>query len=552
MEAAVVVARVSRERVSMSAVETLITRGDTLFGNRTTLLTHWQDIAEQFYPQRADFTVSRTLGEEFASHLYSSYPLIVHRELSTSIASILRKRDTEWFHITVEDDEDLSLAGREWLEFATKRQRKAMYDRRSQFIRATTEGDADFTAFGQTCISHEIDWTKARPHLLYRCWHLRDVAWAERYDGTIGEIHVRWNPRVEELKRLFPGKLHPSVERLKDNDAMQKINCRRVIIAQDLYHGETKFAQPHTIVYVDVDNKHIMAEVGVWTQGFTLPRWQTVSGSQYAYSPAVVAGLPDARLIQAMTLTLLEAGEMAVRPPLVATQDAIREDVQWFPGGITWADVEYDERKGDVLRPISQDKSGIPYGMDAAAEQRAMLATAFYLNKLTLPAVDHDMTATEVRERIQEYIRSALPLFEPMETQYNAVLCDQTFQDLLRAGAFGSVQDVPSELRGREIDFKFTSPLHDAIERDKAATFVETAELIKLASELDPAAMARVDITTALKDALEGIRAPADWNRTDDEIKQIIEEHRQQAEAMRTAEIAEQAGNAVESISNVA
>jgi hypothetical protein len=47
-------------------------------------------------------------------------------------------------------------------------------------------------------------------------------------------------------------------------------------------------------------------------------------GLAYAYSPATVVALPDARLLQQMTLTLLEAGQKAVDPPLKATSEAIR------------------------------------------------------------------------------------------------------------------------------------------------------------------------------------------------------------------------------------
>jgi hypothetical protein len=58
-------------------------------------------------------------------------------------------------------------------------------------------------------------------------------------------------------------------------------------------------------------------EPASWSLIYVIPRWQTVSGSQYAYSPATVAALPDARLIQAMTLTFFEAGEKATNPPMV-------------------------------------------------------------------------------------------------------------------------------------------------------------------------------------------------------------------------------------------
>ena len=533
----------------MSDIKELIQRGDELFGKRSTLMVHWQDIAEQFYPQRADFTVHRIIGEEFADHLYSSYPLLVHRELSSAIAAMLRKRDEEWFRMSVDEDKNLSRAAKLWLEEMTRRQRRAMYDRRSMFIRSTTQGDADFAAFGQCCISRDIDWNKIKPHLLYRNWHLRDVAWAEGYDGEINEIHVKWKPKIEELQRLYGMELHANISNKTGVDALREVICRRVMIPTDVYHGETTFRQPWVIVYIDVENKKIMKEIGVWTHGFTLPRWQTVSGSQYAYSPAAVAGLPDARLLQAMTLTLLEAGEMAVRPPLVATQDVIREDLNWYPGGVTWVDAEYDERLGEALRPISQDKSGIPFGYDAAADMRSMLASAFYLNKLTLPPTDHEMTATETRERIEEYIRAALPLFEPMENNYNGALCEDTFDDLLRAGLFGPPHEIPDDLQGRDVRFRFTSPLHDAIDRKQASIFLETKQLIREAIELDPGAGVVVDITTALHDALDGVRSPTAWRRDDDQIKAIIAEQKQVADAMQTAQIASEAGKAAESFS---
>ena len=49
--------------------------------------------------------------------------------------------------------------------------------------------------------------------------------------------------------------------------------------------------------------------------GYVIPRWQTISGSQYAVSPAAVCALPDARLLQSMALILLEAGESRLTRP---------------------------------------------------------------------------------------------------------------------------------------------------------------------------------------------------------------------------------------------
>jgi hypothetical protein len=254
--------------------------------------------------------------------------------------------------------------------------------------------------------------------------------------------------------------------------------------------------------------------------------------------------LPDARLLQAMTLTLLEAGEISVRPPMIATQDVVRSDIQLYAGGITWADAEYDERKGDVLRPLNQDRRGLPMGYDVHDQQMQMLASAFYLNKLTLPPPEGDMTAFEVGQRVEEYVRAALPLFEPMEHEYNGALCEDTFDALLRSGTFGAAQDIPRELQGRDVHFKFISPLHEAIERKNASEFLESAELIERAMQLDPNASAIFDVKSSLRSALEGIGLDLRHQRSEDEVEEIVEQAQAAQEAQEAAALAEQAGSA--------
>lgn len=521
----------------MSDVKKLIERGSKLFSKRTSVMSLWQEIADNFYPERADFTYSRSMGEEFAAHLNSSYPIVVRRELGNSFGAMLRPRTEEWFSISVEREERINTAGKEWLEWASGVQRRAMYDRNAQFVRATKEGDNDFAAFGQCVISREIDW-KAQT-LLYRSWHLRDVAWREDYNGKVCEVHRDWKPEIGYLRKRFK-QVHKSLETAKDQ--CKEIKCRHVVMPADEYEGK-QFRTPFVSIYVDVENEFVLEEVGSNSLIYTIPRWQTVSGSPIAYSPATVAGLPDARLIQAMTLTLLEAGEMAVRPPLVGVKEAIRSDVQVFAGGITWADAEYDERMGEVLRPLSQDKSGLPFGIEISQDTRQMLASCFYLNKLTLPPADREMTAFETGQRIQEYIRSALPLFEPMETEYNGALCEGTFEDLMRVGAFGRPDEIPESLRGAEIRFKFQSPLHDAIERKKGQKFLEAKQLIREAVELDPSSIATLDARKSLREALEGIGTPAAWLRDEDEVEALAE---QQAQAQQEAQMAQQMGGAAQ------
>lgn len=383
---------------------------------------------------------------------------------------------------------------------------------------------------------------------------------AQDANGRIDTVHRKWKPTARDLARLFPDRLHATVARLAMEKPYTEVEVRHVVIPADQY-GEGAVAEPrrrtpYMSIYIDVENQHVLEEVGVFNPIYVIPRWQTVSGSPYAHSPATVAALPDARLIQAMTQALLDAGEKAASPPLLGVQEAIRSDIQVFAGGITWVDAEYDERLGEVLRPLTQDLRGLPIGVDMADRTRAMIAEAFFLNKLTMPSAGGpEMTAFEVGQRVQEYIRQAMPIFEPMEAEYNGALCETTFDLLLRAGALGSPNDIPPSLRGMEVQFHFESPLHDATERQKSQRFMEGRAILAQALELDPGAASMIDARTALRDVLTGIGIPAAWTRDDKAMAEIeaAAQKQQQAAAMlaevqQTAQAAEQVGRAGESL----
>lgn len=501
---------------------------DNLFGKRLQYMVLLQEIAENFYPERADFTITRVIGQEFAPNIMISYPLLCRRDLSDQFSTMLRPTAKNWFKMGCADERREDNDSKRWLEWAAGTMRRAMYDRATQFTRATKEGDNDFAAFGGAVLSARLN--RNLDALLYRCWHLRDVAWTENEEGQINFIARKWKPYARDLVRLFPKTDIPALTKVAAKTPFTEIECYHIVCEADMYDGDAR-RKPYWSIYFDITHNAILEAMPTINKEYFIPRWQTVSGSQYPYSPATVASLGDARLIQAMTYTLLEAGEKAVNPPMVATEDAVRSDIAVYAGGITWVDMEYDEKLGEALRPLTQDTRNLPFGVDMQRDLRAMINQAFYLNKLTLPQRTPEMTAYEVGQRIQEYIRGALPLFEPMENEYNGALCEITFDIMLRAGAFGSPHDMPKRLRGAEIQFKFESPLHDAIEQQKGQKWIETKQILADAAAIYPPAVAMIDAPTALRDVLNGIQTPAKWVKSEAQVKEAEDQMQAQQNA---------------------
>lgn len=494
----------------------LVKLSDHLFKCQYPMLTLYQTLADHFYPERADFTVTRNVGTEFSDNLVDSYPIIVRRDLGNSFHSMLR--DGDWFDMTTSEthhDHD----ARAWLQWATQTQRKLMNHRSAGFTRAVKQGDHDFATFGQCVISLELN--RQRTGLLYRNWHLRDCAWREDETGEVGDISRKWKPSNIDLKTIFgEDRVHANVIKKCKENPYQEVDVRHIVMSSEAY-GDDKYQQfPYVSIFIDVSNETIIETTGLTNQYYAVPRFQTIAGQPYAYSPATVAGLPDARCLQAMTHTLLEAGERYARPPIAATTQAVRSDVDLNPNGITWVDKDYDERLGAALRPIFQNSGGFPIGVEMRNDIKGILSTAFYLNKITLPPTDRDMTATEVVERMKQYRREALPLFSPVESEYNGKLCEMTFDLMMQNNMFGSVHDIPQSLLGRDVEFKFESPLTASEEEKKVSQFQVTSQLLAEASQFDPSAGANVNFDAALRDAIQGAGTPEFWLNDPKQVQQ--------------------------------
>lgn len=487
--------------------------GDRLFNNRGSLMSLWQDIAENFHPERADFTLNRVLGDDFCSHLMTGYPALQVRDLADQLSAMLRPRSRLWAKLTATNQRvNTDTQARTWLEWASERQRKATYSSRSQFLRCTKTADLDFVSFGQAVILPTLN--DDQTGLLFRCFHLRDTVWAEDANQQINFVARKEKLTARDIIRYFPKTHNDKHQKANEKEPFREFECRHVVVPAEMYSGKTaknKDKFPYYSIYLDKENDSILEEVPQKRVGYVIPRWRLGAFNQYATSPCTMLALPDGRLLQQMAMSLLEAGEKAANPPIVATQEAVRTDIQLFAGGVTWVDQAYDERLGDALRPLNQDFRGLNTGLKMLEDVRAIMKEVFFLNKINLPEVTGEMTAYETRKRIEEYVRAALPLFEPMEIEYNGALSNEVFAILMDNNAFGPPDTMPPVLRGQDVHFEFESPLQATAERLKSQSFQEAAQMTQIAAQLDPSVTAMLNVKQAYPDALRGVDVPANW-----------------------------------------
>ena len=513
--------------------EELITFSDRLFTKKGTLDSLNQILADEFYPERADFVRTRVEGSEYVEWLYESTPAQYRRDLAGAMGAILRPRGKQWFNPRPADEWRRTNRARRWLDMARANLRAKLYSNRSGFQTWMSQGDHDFVSFGNKVIS--VTETPERDGAFFELHHLKQCAWAQNRQYEVDCLCRKFNSTLRIVAQKYgEDALTEAQKKTLKDDPTQEIELRHICMPMWDYDGyriskKDKKGFAFASVYIASEGRKVLSEGGYHGFPYRVSRWGRNDKSPYAYSPAAMLGIVDARLLQAQARIILDAGERVIDPPMIATKSAVLGSVNTYAGSTNWIDADYDERMGVALRPL-ETKANIPLGLEMKTDARNVLLAAWYLNKLNLPS-DKEMTAYETSQRIAEYIRSAGPIFEPFEVD-NADILDTVFTMGLRLEWFGKTSEIPPELRGGQIDFDFDTPVQMAFDRQQVAQAQETLQFAQAAGQVKPEVLDNVDFDDLYRKTQERIGGDASWLIPADAVAQARIQ-RQQAQAQQ-------------------
>lgn len=499
----------------------VLQRSGAAFTKKAPLNSFWQSVAENHYPERADFTTGAQ--EDMTSGLYSSEPVLFRREFGNFIGSVLRPKGKKWFNVVPQNTQLRDLIKvKTYLEPKSDMMRGLLYAKRANYTRAMHVADHDYATFGNAVGS--VTETKDLKGVSLRTWHLRDCAWLQNDEAQVDTLFRKFEPTVRDLvaKEKAGWELSPKLDALKSKELDRKIPCLHVempIINYDYSIKRPKFEW--VSLYYDLDNNHLMSFKNIPEFDYFVDRWFLIDGSQYALSPCTVCSMPDARSLQVMTWSIIEAGEKAVEPPLVATHEAILGGVNFSAASITWIDKNYDERTGEAIRAL--ELGGNPqFGEVLRQSITQNLNAAWFLNKLLMPQT-YDKTAYEANRLHEEFLRAMHPIIEPAEAERNGNHLDVVFNKTVRLGLWGDPKEMPEELRGEDIEYTYDNPMEEAIKQESSFAYKSAMEINQIAKEFDPKVIAQFNHQKAYRDAIAGV-APPDWLLSEDEAQEAVDQ----------------------------
>ena len=491
------------------------------FTKKGTLDSFWQEVAENHYPERADFTTKRSLGTDISAQLYSSEPVLFRREFGNFLGAVLRPKGRQWFKIqpSLATLRELSSV-QSWLKPRNQNLRSVLYARRSGYTRAMATADHDYVTFGNSVGSCEE--TKDKHGLHFRTWHLRDCAWRQDLDGVVDTMFRKFRPTVRDLcgKASQGWSISPKVtlkEKTNPDDEIECMHIEMPLINYDYSIKKPKFEW--VSLYYDVGNKHLLSFKLIPEFDYYVDRWFIIDGSPYGVSPCVICSLPDARSIQLMTWSILEAGEKAVEPPLVAQHEAIIGGINLAAASVTYIDKNYDERTGEAIRAL--DLGGSPQFGEVLREGISKnLSAAWFLNKLFMPQT-YDKTAYEANRLHEEFLRTIEPIIEPAEAERNGNHLEIALTKAMRLGLLGPMNDMPEELKGSDVDFDYDNPMEDARKQENTFAFKSAMEVNQIVQPFKPSVVSNFDFDKGYRDAIAGV-APPDWLLSEEDGKKAV------------------------------
>jgi len=498
---------------------------------------HWDDLTRVLLPRRQGFMMTTEVGDTRVDDVYDGTPMQAARSLANTVGAMIRPEGEDLTVIETERKDLMEMGEvQDWLGRSTEELNGGIRNPKARFRQATGEVDLDLVVLGTGILFLGLG--AGQNHLIFQSVHLRDgFPMFDSEGNPVGMYRTRkmfiWQAVLmfgkenlsRETQEKFENSRNGKDERL---DCLYWVGLRKGVRPANMMSLSKNM--PYEELWMETVAKHVIREGGFDDFPFIVPRWDTSSGEEYGRSPGMIA-LPDSNTLQAMGETILVAGQRLADPPLMAPNDGAFNEVNTFPGGMSYYDVETAASVGG--NPFFPMISGanLPVTRDMQTDIRNQVAAAFFKNILNLPQQGPQMTATEIIQRKDEFIREVGPVFGRFETDYNQPIAERSFKIMLRNGAFDPIPDI---LSGENVKFKFDLPVNKIKKQIQSAAASQWALEVLQMAQIAPEARHLINV-----DAL-------DIMNTKEEVQQKVAAENAQKQQMIQLEMADKAAGAAQ------
>jgi hypothetical protein len=530
-----------------SRADEVIRRHERLKSERSIWDSHWQELAERIWPDRALFTAKKawTEGEKRTDKVFDATAALALTRFAAAMESMLTPRTAKWHRLRVNDESlNESPVVQRYLDEVTNILFRVRYSPMANYASQAHESYMSIGAFGTGGLLVE---DMLGVGIRYKSCDLANLYVCENRHGIIDTVHREFQYTARQAMQHFdeaklPGKIKDAYE--KNPEAkFDFVHC--VKPNEEMDRGDRGPAgMAFSSYYVSIDGKAIVEEGGYRSFPYALGRYITTPGETYGRGPAMLV-LPDIKTLNEMQKTILRAGHLAVSPPLLLQEDGALQAFDMRPHALNFGGL--NDRGEQMVKALNVE-GRLDWGMDMIEAKQRVINDAFLVTLFQILVDQPNMTATEAMLRAQE--KGAL-LAPTMGRQQSELLGPQIERELDILARAGILPEMPEELieAGGEVDIEYVSPLNRAQRAEDGVAILRTFEAIAPLAQVDPSVMMAFDLPQAARELADINGMPAKVLRSKEDIAAMQEEQKQ---AMGMQQILEAAPIAAETAKTLA
>lgn len=516
----------------------IIRHQEELASKRVNWDSFWEQIAYRVLPSSLGFTIRTEEGMRREERVFDPTAVTANERFAAFISEGITPRDSFWHGLAPEDDElEDDQESKEFLE----RLAKALFTRRyrpfGNFVSQRQENYLSLGAFGN--YSMFIDEEIGRG-IRYRAIPIHEVFWDENHQGQIDIQHRRYEMTARQAVLKFGAQCPQKIREDADKRPMamhEFIHCVRPNDDRKLRDPMSGQMAPWASYHVYTREKSVISRGFYSSWPYANGRFMKGTRETYARSPAVAA-FPAILTLNEQKKTVLRAGQKAVDPPILCTEDGLLDGFNMRSGAMNYGGIS--EQGTELVRPFNNN-ARVELGVELMEMEQKAVNDAFMVSLFQILAEKPNMTATETLARLQEKAELLSPTTGRLEAEDTGPMIGREIDLYMRSSEGRWVlEEMPEQLRERGGGYKvvYSSPLARARRAGEALAITRTLEIAGAAAALDPTAAMVVDVPESIRTIADINGMPAKLLRSREDVDAMLQQQQQQKVAAAVAEAA--------------
>jgi hypothetical protein len=445
----------------------IVQRQKRLEEDRKIFDTTWDDIDDYLFPRRAVYDLGqkkgRDRGDKVGEKIFDGTAGSAGLDLADGFQGYSASSAIKWWTAKIRNkvgNRDYSI--RKWLDEVEDLQSTEMAQ--SNFYNELNECYVDAVFYCTATMAAPV-WLPSKQKLSYQTMHPREIFLARDWQGQINLYHRKFPMTGRQIIEEFgTEKLSPQILKNIDTNPYNRYQVIHAIYEREERDTESQTAtnMPIASVWVMENEKIVLRESGFHDWPLFTWCWRLSSMETYGRGPGIDT-IWDAIVANQAMKTLLETGQMALKPPLIANEE-LKTRIKLVAGGITWR-----ENPSQMVARLFEPSPNYPVGADVVQKLRDELRDKFkektfaLLTQLTM--MTQRMNLLQTAEIQGEKAALMGPMMSRNQTDLLIPIINATWWKLREVGRIPPPPPSIVRYMSSPIDLEFLGPIAIAQKR---------------------------------------------------------------------------------------